>query len=73
LDINVKFVYIEIDIDDNLNKKKLLLNLAEQQILELDNLVKMKLYKNRAEAIRAAIRTFLERKKLGEIEEKLQE
>ena len=54
-------------------QKKLLINLTENQVLELDILIRKRRYRNRSETIRAAIREFLEKKKLEEIEEKLQE
>jgi len=52
--------------------KKVLVNLSEFQLQELDNLVRGGTYSTRNEAIREALRGFLVLKKTEEIERKLE-
>lgn len=52
--------------------KKVLVNLSEFQIEELNNLVRNGAYSTRNEAIREALRGFLLMKKSEEIEKKLE-
>lgn len=51
--------------------KKILVTFSDQFLKELDFLVNLNLYQNRSEAIRDAVRLFLENKKLEEIEYKI--
>jgi Arc/MetJ-type ribon-helix-helix transcriptional regulator len=52
--------------------KRILVNLTEKQLEELDNLVKKGFYSSRAEAIRDCVRMLVETKKVKEIEEKIE-
>jgi len=52
--------------------KRIIVNLTEKQLKELDDLVKAGFYTSRAEAIRDSIRLLIETKKLKEIKEKLE-
>jgi len=52
--------------------KRILVNLTEKQLEELDNLVKSGAYTSRAEAVRDSLRVLLEEKKLKEIQEKVE-
>jgi metal-responsive CopG/Arc/MetJ family transcriptional regulator len=49
--------------------RRILINLTELQLAELDRMVKKGEYSNRAEAVREATRTLIEKKKLEEMEE----
>lgn len=51
--------------------KKILVNLSEFQLQELDNLIRVGKYSTRNEAIREALKGFLVLKKTEEIERKL--
>ena len=50
--------------------RRILVNLTELQLAELDRMVKKGEYSNRAEAVRYAVRELIEKKKLEELEEK---
>jgi hypothetical protein len=50
--------------------RRILVNLTELQLAELDSMVKKGEYSNRAEAVREAARELIEKKKLEELEEK---
>jgi Arc/MetJ-type ribon-helix-helix transcriptional regulator len=52
--------------------KRVLINLTEKQLEELDKLVKEGFYGSRTEAVREAVRILLESKKLNEIQEKVE-
>jgi Arc/MetJ-type ribon-helix-helix transcriptional regulator len=52
--------------------KRILVNLTEKQLEELDKLVEAGVYTSRAEAIRDSMRLLIETKKLKEIKEKLE-
>lgn len=52
--------------------KRVLVNLTEKQLEELDSLVKEGVYGSRAEAVRDCIRLLIESKKLKEIQEKIE-
>ena len=58
-------------MDKCVEMKRVLVNLTEQQIEELEQLVNSNYYTNRSEALRDAIRLLLEKKKLEELEEKI--
>lgn len=51
--------------------KRVLVNLTDAQLAELDELIKAGLYKGRSQAIRDAVGALIEKKKLREIEKKL--
>jgi metal-responsive CopG/Arc/MetJ family transcriptional regulator len=51
--------------------KRVLTNLTDAQLKELDELIKAGLYKGRSQAIRDAVGALIEKKKLREIEKKL--
>jgi len=53
--------------------KRVLVNLTETQLKELDEIIKTGLYKGRSQAIRDAVVALIEKKKLREIEKKLGE
>ena len=48
--------------------KRLLINLTDKQIEELNEMIKKGFYKNRAEAIRDSVKLLIENKKLIEIQ-----
>lgn len=52
--------------------KRILVNLTEKQLEELDNLVNSGRYTSRAEAVRESIRLLMETKKLKEIQDKVE-
>jgi Arc/MetJ-type ribon-helix-helix transcriptional regulator len=58
-------------MDKCVEMKRVLVNLTEQQIEELEQLVNSNSYTNRSEALRDAIRLLLEKKKLEELEKKI--
>jgi len=51
--------------------KRVLVNLTDAQLEELDKLIKDKVYRNRSEAIRDAVRQLLEKEKITELNKKL--
>ena len=69
----MKLRYLDIDIDytSEVMRKRIIINLTDQQIKELERIAKSKDYKSRSEAIRDAVVQFLEKKKIEEIEKKL--
>jgi len=52
--------------------KRIIVNLTEKQLEELDNLVKAGFYSSRAEAVRDCVRLLVETKKVKEIQEKVE-
>jgi metal-responsive CopG/Arc/MetJ family transcriptional regulator len=50
--------------------KRILINLTDLQIAELDKMVKRGEYSNRTEAVRDAARILIERKKAEELQER---
>ena len=52
-------------------RRRVLINLTDQQIKLLDSLVQKRTYDSRSEIIRDAITQLLEKKKIEEIERKL--
>lgn len=53
--------------------KRVLVNLTDVQLEELDELLKKGLYKGRSQSVRDAVRILIEKEKLREIEKKLGE
>jgi Arc/MetJ-type ribon-helix-helix transcriptional regulator len=51
--------------------KRVLINLSDAQLEELDKLIKCNIYRNRSEAVRDAIRQLLEKEKVNELNKKL--
>lgn len=51
--------------------KRILINLTEAQLEELEILIKNSTYQNRSEAVRDAIKQLLEKKKVEELNKKL--
>lgn len=52
--------------------KRIIVNLTEKQLEELENLVKAGIYASRTEAVRDSVRLLIETKKLKEINEKME-
>ena len=52
--------------------KRILVNLTEKQLEEVDELVKEGFYTSRAEAIRDSVRLLIENKKLAKLQEKME-
>jgi len=52
--------------------KRVLVNLTEKQLEELDEMVKEGVYTSRAEAVRDGIRLLAEAKKLKKLQEKME-
>jgi len=62
--------YLLTDINGE-EMKRVLVNLTDAQLEELDKLTKNKVYRNRSEAVRDAVRQLLEKEKITELNKKL--